>query len=63
MARTESGTRTVRTFCRICEALCGLEVEVDGTTDRGLTIRPDPDHVATEGFACVKGLRQREIYD
>ncbi len=52
---------TVTTFCRICEALCGLRVTVDGGAVRH--IDPDPDHVATEGFACVKGLQQHRLYD
>ncbi len=29
---------------------------------RILAIRPDPAHVATEGFGCVKGLKQHRIY-
>jgi len=34
---------TKTTFCRICEALCGLEVDVeDGTI---VDIRPDKNHV------------------
>jgi formate dehydrogenase len=51
---------TKTTFCRICEALCGLEVDVEG--DRVLDARPDPAHVATGGFACLKGLRQHKLY-
>jgi anaerobic selenocysteine-containing dehydrogenase len=51
---------TTTTFCRICEALCGLQVEVeDGRVAR---IHPDEAHVATRGFACVKGLKQAKIY-
>jgi formate dehydrogenase len=48
------------TFCRICEALCGLEVTVENgkITD----IKPDAEHVATKGFSCVKGLKQHEMY-
>jgi formate dehydrogenase len=52
---------THTTFCRICEALCGLEVTVDG--GRVLDIRPDDRHVATDGFGCPKGLKQHKIYD
>ena len=52
--------RTEHTFCRICESLCGLEVEIEN--DRVVAIRPDEQHVATEGFSCVKGLKQHEIY-
>ena len=48
------------TFCRICESLCGLEVEVE---DGQITaIRPDRQHIATEGFACVKGIKQQRMY-
>lgn len=51
---------TTYTFCRICEALCGLEV----TTEGGCVTRiaPDAEHVATRGFSCLKGLRQHEMY-
>jgi len=52
---------TVQTFCRICEALCGLEVTVEG--DRVVDIKPDDDHVATRGFGCLKGLKQHRMYD
>lgn len=51
---------THHTFCRICESLCGLEVTVEqGAITK---IRPDDDHVATGGFACIKGIRQHEMY-
>ena len=45
------------TFCRICEATCGLEVEVDPRANRVVGIKPDPKHVVSEGYACVKGTR------
>ncbi len=54
-------TETHNTFCRICEASCGLRVEVEG--ERIVQIRPDRDHVGTQGFACNKGLHQHELYD
>jgi anaerobic selenocysteine-containing dehydrogenase len=48
------------TFCRICEALCGLEVTLeDGQITK---IRPDDQHVATAGYSCIKGLKQHKIY-
>ena len=52
---------TVHTFCRICEALCGLEVTVDG--DQVVDIKPDNNHVATRGYGCLKGLRQHRMYN
>ena len=51
---------TVQTFCRICEALCGLEVTVED--DEVVEIKPDNDHVATRGYACLKGLKQHKMY-
>lgn len=53
------GTHT--TFCRICEALCGLNVTVEN--NRVVGIHPDHEHVATRGFACPKGLKQARLYD
>jgi anaerobic selenocysteine-containing dehydrogenase len=53
-------TGTHHTFCRICEALCGLDVEVEG--NRVVGIEPDAHHVATAGFACPKGLKQHKMY-
>ncbi len=47
-------TETVTTFCRICEAQCGLTVTRD--KDRILAIAPDEDHVVSRGYACIKGL-------
>ncbi len=48
------------TFCRICESLCGLEVQVaDG---RVTAIKPDARHLTTHGFACPKGLKQHRLY-
>jgi formate dehydrogenase len=53
--------QTVHTFCRICESLCGLEITTQH--NKILEIKPDKDHVATEGFSCVKGLKQHEMYN
>ncbi|HBH23802.1 MAG TPA: hypothetical protein DDY13_10315 [Cytophagales bacterium] len=52
---------THHTFCRICESLCGLKVHTEN--DKIVHIEPDKDHVATEGFSCVKGLKQHEMYN
>lgn len=43
----------VRTFCRICNALCGIVVTTDGTTVTG--VRGDPDHPISRGYTCSKG--------
>jgi anaerobic selenocysteine-containing dehydrogenase len=52
---TEPKAETKITFCRICEATCGLEVDV--ADNRVVDIRPDPQHVISRGYACVKGTR------
>ncbi|MBI4362749.1 MAG: molybdopterin-dependent oxidoreductase [Euryarchaeota archaeon] len=56
MAPTPSGPSETRfTFCRICEAACGIRAEVrDG---RVVSLRPDPDHPVSRGYSCVKGTR------
>jgi anaerobic selenocysteine-containing dehydrogenase len=52
--REEMAT-TKFTFCRICEATCGVKVTVEGR--KLIKVEPDPDHVVTKGYACVKGTR------
>lgn len=42
------------TFCRTCEATCGLEVDVED--NRVVAIRPDKKHVVSKGYSCVKGI-------
>lgn len=54
-------SETLYTFCRICESLCGLEI--DRNAEGGIEdVRPDAEHVETAGFACVKGLKQHLLY-
>lgn len=55
MART-----TETTYCRICEALCGLEVDVEDGVVR--EVRPDPAHPVSRGYGCVKGMRFDEVH-
>lgn len=45
-------TRSVSTYCRICEACCGLIAELDG--DRLVRVRPNADHHHSRGFSCNK---------
>jgi predicted molibdopterin-dependent oxidoreductase YjgC len=44
-----------KTFCRICEAQCGLVVNTDN--EKIISIEPNPDHVGSKGYACMKGLK------
>ena len=49
-------TRTEFTFCRICEATCGLKATIEG--DRVVALEPDEEHVEIdpEYYATVKGV-------
>ncbi len=47
------------TFCRLCEATCGLQVEIED--NKILGIKPDPEHVVSKGYACVKGTRYASV--
>ena len=53
-------TRTEFTFCRICEATCGLKATIEG--DRVVALEPDEEHVVSKGYSCIKGLRYHEIH-
>ena len=47
-----------KTFCRICEAACGLETEGEGSQ---IELRPDRAHPISRGFVCAKGTRFGEV--
>ncbi len=47
------------TYCRICEANCGMVAEVEG--DRVVRMRPDRSHPLTAGYACPKGIAFPEV--
>ena len=49
------------TFCRICEAYCGLVAEVDD--GRLVQLRPDRDHPLSRGYACPKGIAMAAVQD
>ena len=47
--------------CHICEANCGLLVEVEGREI--LSIRGNPDHVLSRGHICPKGTAIADLQD
>lgn len=49
------------TFCRICEASCGLVAELED--GKIVDLAPNKDHIGTLGFSCMKGLKQHKMYD
>jgi anaerobic selenocysteine-containing dehydrogenase len=52
-ALTPGDTRTVKSFCRVCTALCGILVDVSG--DEVVRVRGDRDHPFSRGYTCPKG--------
>jgi anaerobic selenocysteine-containing dehydrogenase len=50
--------RTSKSFCRICQAFCAIEVEFED--GRVVTVRGDRRDPATGGYTCVKGRQLPE---
>jgi anaerobic selenocysteine-containing dehydrogenase len=44
---------TAKTFCRNCQANCGLELTVEG--NHIVSMKGDRNHALTRGYFCVKG--------
>jgi anaerobic selenocysteine-containing dehydrogenase len=57
---TQAPRRAYRT-CPLCEATCGLEIELDG--ERVTSIRGDRDDVFSHGFICPKGSALRGLHE
>ena len=47
------------TYCGICLAACGMEVEVEN--NQIVSLRGDSEHPLTRGFLCKKGTACREM--
>jgi anaerobic selenocysteine-containing dehydrogenase len=50
----------ISTFCRVCEASCGLIAEREENVI--VRIRPDKSHPVTKGYACPKGIYALDIH-
>lgn len=53
-AEARVGKENSHLYCGICEAACGLVATVGD--DDTVTLRPDPTHPNSHGFACSKGI-------
>ncbi|MDQ3935136.1 MAG: molybdopterin-dependent oxidoreductase [Actinomycetota bacterium] len=49
------------TFCRICEANCGMVATIED--GRVTKLRPDREHPLSQGYACPKGIAFPELQD
>jgi anaerobic selenocysteine-containing dehydrogenase len=52
--------RRAISYCRLCEAGCGVLVDVDAS-GAPVRISPDRDHPVTRGFLCTKGHALAEL--
>jgi anaerobic selenocysteine-containing dehydrogenase len=57
MTAHEVGAR--RGTCPLCEAMCGLTLEVSG--DRVQAVRGDPEDVFSGGYICAKAVGLMDI--
>jgi len=53
--------RAVYRTCTLCEAACGLAIDVEN--DRIVGVRGDADDVASQGYVCAKGVAIGEVHD
>src|SRR5262245_25992696 len=53
--------RTAFRTCPLCEATCGLEIELEG--DRVVRIRGDREDVFSHGFICPKGSTLKQLHE
>src|SRR3954468_3544411 len=49
--------------CPLCEATCGLALEVDAAAHTVTRVRGDADDVFSHGFLCPKGVAIKELHD
>ena len=56
-----SDRRTVYRICTLCEATCGIAVEVEG--DQIVTIRGDKDDPFSHGYICPKAYGMKGLHD
>jgi anaerobic selenocysteine-containing dehydrogenase len=50
----------VRSFCRVCTAVCGILVDVSG--DEIVRVRGDKDHPFSHGYTCPKGRALPQVH-
>jgi anaerobic selenocysteine-containing dehydrogenase len=63
MATATSASETVFRSCPICEASCGLTLEVDRAAKKVLSIRGDDDDPRSRGYVCPKATAAKGIFE
>lgn len=54
-------TRTAFRACHLCEAICGLEIKVDGDTI--ISVRGDDADPFSRGHICPKAVALKDIHE
>lgn len=49
---------TVKTYCRNCPSICGLEMDVEDNTVKA--VYGDREHPLTQGYLCIKGQSSKD---
>lgn len=52
--------RTVFRTCTLCEAMCGLKLDIDG--DRIASVRGDENDPFSRGYICPKGVAIGDVH-
>ncbi len=55
--------RTALKTCNLCEAACGLTIEVDAGANRVVSIRPDHEVPFSRGHICTKAFALKEVHE
>ncbi|RZI40484.1 molybdopterin oxidoreductase family protein [Herbaspirillum sp. HC18] len=58
---TQSAEKTVHRICPLCEACCGLELQVSG--NKVISIRGHDDDVFSRGYICPKGVSLKDLHE
>ena len=53
--------RTVYRTCTLCEAMCGLSLDVERETV--VAVRPDEEDIFSHGYICPKGAAIADIHN
>jgi anaerobic selenocysteine-containing dehydrogenase len=56
-------TETVFRSCPVCEASCGLAVEVDRAANRVLSVRGDAQDPRSRGYVCAKSQVVKDLHE
>ena len=65
MSRTEGNRNleTIKRTCPICEACCGLEIQIDREAKEIVRIEGDREDFRSQGYVCPKSYGMKGVYE